>query len=442
MLSFLTNTAQAVSLPTIGGGQDLPAFISSVYSFALTVVGIAVFIQIVRAGFLWLTAVGDASKAGTAKSMMTNAVIGAILLFGAYMILFTINPDLVKNTFNFSIPGTSQNNLNTGSLNTGATSGNGALAGTPGDGGASFWLPRAYAQAGIHFFTVRVVDANGDSYDQSYSMEIFPSNFVGAVNNPKTKLVGRVRHKEGIVHASSGPLSITTAFIPDGTINKPYYAEIEVAGGAPPYVYSILSDGGENGLPDGLYLLTADEARQLVGSHTYNSSGGSGGGSSSGGGASSSSPLPPPAWCATRDPGCPSSGYSWITDVEVCGGGRAGTCQDNSECGQGGTCWLISNSAAGCNCTGAGGNIVGQCCQKTNPYNYATQSTADILASCLDGKVISDPGSWGPGGFFYTKPDTLTHYIVVSNDVTVNAGLAAKDCRDNDCRVVIADICE
>lgn len=95
--------------PTLPSGagiaeMDLPAFISSIYSFALTIVGLAVFVRILYAGFLWLTAAGNTTRTGQAKSMITNAVIGAIILFAAYLILNVINPDLVKNTFDFTIP--------------------------------------------------------------------------------------------------------------------------------------------------------------------------------------------------------------------------------------------------------------------------------------------------------------------------------------------------
>jgi hypothetical protein len=101
---LLPETAQAVSLPDFSKTSDLPAFISSVYSFALTVVGLAVFVRILYAGFLWLTAAGNASQTSKATTMITNAVVGAIILFAAYLILHVINPDLVKNTFNFTIP--------------------------------------------------------------------------------------------------------------------------------------------------------------------------------------------------------------------------------------------------------------------------------------------------------------------------------------------------
>ncbi|MBI2062969.1 MAG: hypothetical protein HYT61_01870 [Candidatus Yanofskybacteria bacterium] len=102
LINFLVNYARAVELPTFDQ-PDLPAFISSVYSFSLTIVGIIVFVRILYAGFLLLTAAGNVGKISDAKTKITNAVVGTILLFAAYLILYVINPDLVKNTFNFGL---------------------------------------------------------------------------------------------------------------------------------------------------------------------------------------------------------------------------------------------------------------------------------------------------------------------------------------------------
>ncbi|MBI2669584.1 MAG: hypothetical protein HYX20_00325 [Candidatus Yanofskybacteria bacterium] len=102
MLNLLINTAHAVELPTFDQ-PDLPAFINSVYSFALMVVGIVVFVRLLYAGFRLLTAAGNASKISDAKEKIKNAIIGTILLFAAYLILYVINPDLVKNTLDFSL---------------------------------------------------------------------------------------------------------------------------------------------------------------------------------------------------------------------------------------------------------------------------------------------------------------------------------------------------
>lgn len=254
------NYAQAaVSLPTIGGGQDLPAFISSIYSFTLTVVGVAVFIQIVRAGFMWLTAAGNVGKAAGAKSMMTNAVIGAILLFAAYMILFVINPDLVKNTFNFTIPsstGPTVNEIQKPALVTSPTGGPAYIQGVIRSGSASSeGIKQANATAGIYIFAIRAVDTQGNFCERSYSMEVLPT-----ASAQKTKKQNNLSEKDGVylslrpkdVLAQDGcnAIRITTESIPDGIEGQFYFAQILAAGGNPPFVYSI-SDGQ---LPNGLGL--------------------------------------------------------------------------------------------------------------------------------------------------------------------------------------------
>lgn len=253
LINFLINTAQAVSLPTFGGGQDLPAFISSVYSFALTVVGIAVFFRILQAGFLWLTAAGNASKASDAKNKIQNAVIGTILLFASYLILYIINPDLVKNSFNFSIPRGPTTSNQPSSTSLGLTNGDLAIGGVPNRGITSgLLLQSAQAQVGVHVFTLKVVDANGDSYEQVYSMEILENSNLGSTDNfTKVKLSGGSKLVTGIVRAAEAPpLSITTHSVPDGVIDQPYFTVIQVSGGTAPYSWAV-TDGN---LPSGLNL--------------------------------------------------------------------------------------------------------------------------------------------------------------------------------------------
>lgn len=226
--NFLINTAQAVSLPNFSQSKDLPGFISSVYSFALTVVGIAVFVRILWGGFRLLTAAGNTSKIGEARDMIKNAVIGAILLFAAYLILFIVNPDLVKNTFNFTIPKAEQTQP-TGSTPTNPTPSNAVLIGTP-------------SEAGTWSFTIRVTDANGDSCDKGFNIEI--SSGEGAQLN-KSKL------GINIAHAASdcSTVSILTETLPNGVISQPYYAEIQVTGGKAPYTYQALNVGASFWLP-------------------------------------------------------------------------------------------------------------------------------------------------------------------------------------------------
>jgi len=97
-----------LNTPTQGLPTDLGSLIEQIFSWSLSILGIAVFVMFFYSGFLWLTAAGNTSKIGEAKTHMTNAVFGAILLLSSYLILYTINPDLVKNTVNLPGLGTEE----------------------------------------------------------------------------------------------------------------------------------------------------------------------------------------------------------------------------------------------------------------------------------------------------------------------------------------------
>lgn len=85
---------------------NLGQLIQQIFGWSLSILGISVFVMFFYSGFLWLTAAGNTSKIGEAKTHITNAVFGAILLLSSYLILYTINPDFVKNTVN--LPGLKQ----------------------------------------------------------------------------------------------------------------------------------------------------------------------------------------------------------------------------------------------------------------------------------------------------------------------------------------------
>lgn len=99
----LIHTAYALDLPSFSPTQGIGGFMSSLYSFSIAAVGLAIFIQFVRAGYTYFfSSAGNAVGTGNAKTMMTNAVIGAVLLFSAHLILTTINPDLAAMNFGIS----------------------------------------------------------------------------------------------------------------------------------------------------------------------------------------------------------------------------------------------------------------------------------------------------------------------------------------------------
>lgn len=73
----------------------LPRCVNQVYVWALGLSGIFAVFMIVIGGYITLTAAGNAERASRGKSFITSSVIGLVLLFGAFLLLNTINPDLV-----------------------------------------------------------------------------------------------------------------------------------------------------------------------------------------------------------------------------------------------------------------------------------------------------------------------------------------------------------
>lgn len=88
-------------VPNDGGGYDcsvdwLAEYISGVYDYGLLIGGILAAIMIMAGGLIWLTSGGDVSKVANAKKILTGSITGLVLLFSSFLILQTINPDLVK----------------------------------------------------------------------------------------------------------------------------------------------------------------------------------------------------------------------------------------------------------------------------------------------------------------------------------------------------------
>lgn len=88
---------------TIAGGAcptnwktDLGSYIGRVYQFGLMIVGFVAFGMIIYGAAEYTLSAGGVTKKEDAKAKIMNAVYGVILLFGAYLILYTINPKLVQ----------------------------------------------------------------------------------------------------------------------------------------------------------------------------------------------------------------------------------------------------------------------------------------------------------------------------------------------------------
>jgi hypothetical protein len=74
----------------------LAQYIQALYNYGLSVGGILAAIMLMAGGILWLVSAGDSGKIGQAKDLIMGSIVGIFILFGAYLILNTINPKLVQ----------------------------------------------------------------------------------------------------------------------------------------------------------------------------------------------------------------------------------------------------------------------------------------------------------------------------------------------------------
>lgn len=72
------------------------AFVANFYQFALMIGGLLAFGMIVWGGVKYAASRGNPSAESDAKDRIYGALIGLLLLAGVYLILFTINPNLIN----------------------------------------------------------------------------------------------------------------------------------------------------------------------------------------------------------------------------------------------------------------------------------------------------------------------------------------------------------
>ena len=114
-------------------------FIADFYQYALVIGGILAFGVIVYGGIRYMTSAGNPSGQGDAKEWVQAAIMGILLLAGAYFILKVINPNLVK----LSLPSLQS----VGQVNTSGGMGSGAGGGSGTSGGGTAVQPNAFPNA-------------------------------------------------------------------------------------------------------------------------------------------------------------------------------------------------------------------------------------------------------------------------------------------------------
>ncbi len=76
--------------------RGLADYISRVYVFMIGIVGMVAAIMMIVGGFQYITSAGNTGKMSAAKKRIADAFIGLVLALGSYVILNTLNPQLVN----------------------------------------------------------------------------------------------------------------------------------------------------------------------------------------------------------------------------------------------------------------------------------------------------------------------------------------------------------
>ena len=90
------STTLQVFIPGIGGEVTLPTYLASIFKYSVSIAGIIATVVIMYGGILYLTAGGNPGAIQNAKSYISSAIFGLILVFGSYTLFQTINPKLVE----------------------------------------------------------------------------------------------------------------------------------------------------------------------------------------------------------------------------------------------------------------------------------------------------------------------------------------------------------
>lgn len=85
-------------------GETFVTFISNLYKFGIWTVGICALIMIAIGGYMYAASGGNNASMEKAKGFITDAIVGLILALLAYLILYIINPELVKIKMAAAVP--------------------------------------------------------------------------------------------------------------------------------------------------------------------------------------------------------------------------------------------------------------------------------------------------------------------------------------------------
>jgi hypothetical protein len=89
-------TRLTVAISGLTQTANIALYISTLYTYGLQIVGLLAIFMIIIGGIKYLTAGGDTGRTKSAIQNITNATIGLVFALATYLILNTINPELLK----------------------------------------------------------------------------------------------------------------------------------------------------------------------------------------------------------------------------------------------------------------------------------------------------------------------------------------------------------
>lgn len=86
------------------GGLTVPSIVSALIRFTVVVAAIVFFFILVIGGIRWIASGGDKAQTEAARSQITSALVGLVIVFAAWAIVALINTFFKIDIFSLSIP--------------------------------------------------------------------------------------------------------------------------------------------------------------------------------------------------------------------------------------------------------------------------------------------------------------------------------------------------
>jgi TRAP-type C4-dicarboxylate transport system permease small subunit len=77
-------------------GIQISSTINNIYRISLGAAALLALLMMILGGYYYMTAAGNAERSGKGTDIIMSSLLGIVILFCAYVLLRTINPDLVN----------------------------------------------------------------------------------------------------------------------------------------------------------------------------------------------------------------------------------------------------------------------------------------------------------------------------------------------------------